>query len=67
MMMSILMRDDELFCRAGIDFRRFFQNLLHFRKARSPFERGAKFIELLGGSAGKSFHAAIVKIAHKSA
>ena len=66
-MKSILVRDDELRRCAGIDLRRLFHDLLHFRKTRSALKRCAKFVQLLNGSAGESFHAAVVKIAHESA
>jgi hypothetical protein len=66
-MKSILVRDDELRRCAGIELRRLFHDLLHFGKTRSTFKRGAEFVQLLGGSAGESFHAAVVKIAHESA
>jgi hypothetical protein len=66
-MNSALVRDDELRGRPVVDFRRLFHDLLHFRETRSTLERGAKFVQLLDGSAGESFHATVVKIAHESA
>jgi hypothetical protein len=66
-MKSILVRDDELRGRAGVDFRRLFHDLLHFGETRSALKRGTKFVQLLGGPAGEGFHPAVVKIAHESA
>jgi hypothetical protein len=66
-MKSILVRYDELLCRAGIDFRRLFHDLLNLGETRSALKRAAKFFQLFGGSAGESLHAAVVKIAHESA
>jgi hypothetical protein len=66
-MKLILVRDDELRGRAGIDFRRLFHDLLHFGETRSALKRGAKFVQLLKGPAGEGFHPAVVKIAHESA
>jgi hypothetical protein len=67
MMKSILVRDDELRGRAGVDFRRLFHDLPHLRETRSALKRGAKFVQLRGGPAGEGFHPAVVKIAHESA